>query len=299
MPGEQVDNIISKLNGTDNKTATGSKAETREVGQLFYCDAKSQYELNSFIESKKPKLVALVGFAEYGKSTFIGALYELFIQNQIYKGYSFVDSETYVGFERRVFLRRHNDDNTSDTKRNILRENDILNLVLQAENGSKSQIVISDKAGETYANYTSSDKEIKNDCVLEKADLTIYFVDAEVDSRKLAEHNQIIEKYESLLTRLKVLHKIGTENSYIIVFTKADKVTDEERKKKLANRRELLCLMFKDQFGAEPKGVYEVNSKDLENEALNKVFEMILSPLPKTESPKELEWAKMEIYSNQ
>ena len=298
MAGEQVDNIISKLNGTENNAGAGNKAGSNEVGQLLFCDAKSQQELNSFVESEKPKLVALVGFAEYGKSTFIGALYELFIQNQTYQGYAFVDSDTYVGFERRVFLRRHNDDNTSDTKRNILRENDILNLVLQAEDGSKRQIVISDKAGETYANYTSSDKEIMNDCVLEQADLTIYFVDAEVDSRKLAEHNQIIEKYESLLTRLKGLHKIGIDHTYIIVFTKADKVTGEDCKKKLADRREFVCEMFKAQLGAEPKKVFEVNSKKLDDEELNNVFELILSPLSIPESPKELDWVKMEIDSS-
>ncbi len=298
MAGEQVDNIISKLNGTENNTGVGNRAGNNEVGQLLFCDAKSQHELNSFVESEKPKLVALVGFAEYGKSTFIGALYELFIQNQTYQGYAFVDSDTYVGFERRVFLRRHNDDNTSDTKRNILRENDILNLVLQSEDGSKRQIVISDKAGETYANYTSSDKEIMNDCVLEKADLTIYFVDAEVDSRKLAEHNQIIEKYESLLTRLKGLHKIGTNHTYIIVFTKADKVNGEDRKKKLADRRELVRVMFKDQLGTEPQKVFEVNSKKLDDEELNNVFEMILSPLSIPESPKELDWVKIEIDSS-
>lgn len=298
MAGEQVDNIISKLNGTENNAGAGNKAGSNEVGQLLFCDAKSQQELNSFVESEKPKLVALVGFAEYGKSTFIGALYELFIQNQTYQGYAFVDSDTYVGFERRVFLRRHNDDNTSDTKRNILRENDILNLVLQAEDGSKRQIVISDKAGETYANYTSSDKEIMNDCVLEQADLTIYFIDAEVDSRKLAKHNQIIEKYESLLTRLKGLHKIGIDHTYIIVFTKADKVTGEDRKKKLADRRVFVCEMFKAQLGAEPQKVFEVNSKKLDDEELNNVFELILSPLSIPESPKELDWVKMEIDSS-
>lgn len=298
MAGEQVDNIISKLNGTETNAEARNKAGNNEVGQLLFCDAKSQQELNSFVESEKPKLVALVGFAEYGKSTFIGALYELFIQNHTYKGYAFVDSDTYAGFERRVFLRRHNDDNTSDTKRNILRENDILNLVLQAEDGRKRQIVISDKAGETYANYTSSDKEIMNDCVLEKADLTIYFVDAEVDSRKLAEHNQIIEKYESLLTRLKGAHKIRVEHTYIIVFTKVDKVNGEERKQKLADRGKLLCGMFKDQLGTEPQKVFKVNSKKLDDEELNNVFEMILSPLPIPESPKDLDWAKMEIDNN-
>ena len=158
MAEEQLDNIINKITGQDSSSNVGNAAGSKEVGKLLFSDAKSQLELNSFIDGEKPKLVALVGFAGYGKSTFIGALYQLLIQNHIYKGYALVDSDTYVGFERRVYLRRENTENTSDTKRNILGENDILELVLESEKKVRHNVLISDKAGETYAKYTSSDK---------------------------------------------------------------------------------------------------------------------------------------------
>lgn len=201
--GEQVEDIINIITGTDSTSGTGTNTNAKVNGQLLFCDAKNQSELNDFIDSERPKLVALVGFANYGKSTFIGTLYELLIQNLNYRGYSFVDSDTYVGFERRVFLRRINDEDTSDTKRNVLGENDILNLVLRSEEGKIHQVVLSDKAGETYLKYTSSDDEVKEDRVLENADLIVFFVDAEVDTQKLADHIFISEKYEGLLTRLK------------------------------------------------------------------------------------------------
>lgn len=292
---EQVDQIINKMTGGTEAGAQDSSTKGNSGGQLMYCDAKSQQELNEFVDSEKPKLVALVGFADYGKSTFIGALYQLLIENLNYKGYAFVDSETYVGFERRVFLRRVNGENISDTKRNILKENDILHLNLRSVKGDLHQVLISDKAGETYARYSSSDEEIGRDIVLENADLVVMFVDAEADSKLLAEHNMIVERYESMLTRLKTQKKLNDATNYVIVFSKADKVTTDERKKKLADRKTLLCNKFTEVLGTEPIEVYEVNSKSLDDEALNNVFERIISPKPQEEGPKEIDWVKTEI----
>lgn len=293
--GEQVEDIINIITGTDSTSGTGTNTNAKVNGQLLFCDAKNQSELNDFIDSERPKLVALVGFANYGKSTFIGALYELLIQNLNYSGYSFVDSDTYVGFERRVFLRRINDEDTSDTKRNVLGENDILNLVLRSKKGKIYQVILSDKAGETYLKYTSSDDEVKDDRVLENADLIVFFVDAEVDTQKLADHILIAEKYEGLLTRLKAQHKITALTSYIMVYTKIDKVVSDERRKKLADRKKKLSAIFTENIGKEPDQIYEVNSKDLNHNTLNQVFEKIISPLTSVEAAKELDWVKMEI----
>lgn len=292
---EQVDQIINKMTGGTETGAKDSSTKGNESGQSMYCDAKGQQDLNEFVDSEKPKLVALVGFANYGKSTFIGALYQQLIEKLNYKGYAFVDSETYVGFERRVFLRRVNGEDISDTKRNILKENDILHLMLRSVKGHSHQVLISDKAGETYARYSSSDEEIGRDIVLENADLVVMFVDAEAGSKSLAEHNMIVERYESMLTRLKSQNKLNADTSYVVVFTKADKVTTAERKKKLADRKTLLCNKFTEVLGSDPIDVYEVNSKSLDDEALNNVFERILSPKPQEEGPKEIDWVKTEI----
>lgn len=292
---EQVDQIINKMTGGTETGAQDSSTKGNESGQSMYCDAKGQQDLNEFVDCEKPKLVALVGFANYGKSTFIGALYQQLIEKLNYKGYAFVDSETYVGFERRVFLRRVNGEDISDTKRNILKENDILHLMLRSVKGHSHQVLISDKAGETYARYSSSDEEIGRDIVLENADLVVMFVDAEAGSKSLAEHNLIVERYESMLTRLKSQKKLSADTSYVVVFTKADKVTTAERKKKLADRKTLLCNKFTEVLGSDPIDVYEVNSKSLDDEALNNVFERILSPKPQEEGPKEIDWVKTEI----
>lgn len=295
MAEEQIDQIMNKMNGTQSAMSVSATSGSNDGGRNFFCDARNQEELNSFIDSKKPKLVALVGFADYGKSTFIGSLYQKLITNLNYNGYSFVDSDTYVGFERRVFLRRINDNNISDTKRNILGENDILNFKLRSDKGKLFQILVSDKAGETYSKYISSNDEISNDIVLKNADLIIFFVDAEQDSKSLAEHNLIAERYESVLTRLKTQGKMKEKAPYVLVFTKADKVTSDERKKKLADRRKKLEQLFVESIGASSEGIYEVNSKDLNNKQLNELFAKVVSPKLQPVAEKELDWVRMVI----
>ncbi len=299
MAGEQVDQIINKMGGAQNVSNTGAANGKINGGHEFFCDAKSQGDLNQFVNKEKPKLVVLVGFADYGKSTFIGSLYQQLIVNLSYGGYKFVDSDTYVGFERRVFLRRINDNNVSDTKRNILGENDILAFNLRSDNGKSHKIIVSDKAGETYSKYISSDDEIEKDIVLQNADLILFFVDAELDSKSLAEHNLIVEKYESILIRLKAKGKISERTPYIVVLTKADKVNSDERKKKLTDRSEKLRQLFKENIGRNAEGIYMVNSRDLSNKPLNDLFVQILSPKLKTDAVKELDWVRMEIENNE
>lgn len=292
---EQVDNIINKMSGGASANLSNTNEGNQDPGQKFFCDAKSQEHLNDFVGNEKPKLVALVGFADYGKSTFIGSLYQLLIERHEYNGYSLVDSETYAGFERRVFLRRVNSEDTSDTKRNVLGESDILHFKLQSAKGTNHEILVSDKAGETYSKYISSEEEIKKDIVLAKADLLVFFVDAEKESQSLAEHNLIAEKYESLLGRLKAQHKLVNGTPYVMVFTKVDNVVTDERKKKLADRREKMCSIFKDVVGAAPENVYEVNSKSPDDEQLNQVFTQIISEKTVNAEAMNLDWAKKEI----
>lgn len=294
MSEENINSIIQKMTGADSNSSQESNTNKSGLGNLLFCDAKNQQELNSFVKNEKPKLICLVGFEGFGKSTFIGALYELLIQNLQYKGYSFIDSGTYVGFERRVFLRRENKENTSDTKRNVLGENDLLNLVLKSEKGNIHQIVVSDKAGETYRQYGSSDEEVKKDCVLKNTDLIIFFVDALEISGSLPKFNLILEKYESLLNRLRGESKICGRTIYSIVFSKFDEV-DEASYDKFSERKAKIAQKFEEKIGVKPKNIYSVNSKDLENSELNDVFAEILEPKIHGEALKELDWVKNDI----
>ena len=60
-------------------------------------------------------------------------------------------------------------------------------------------------------------------------------------------------------------------------------------------RKNQLCGKIKEVIGVAPIDVYEVNSKNIDDVCLNRVFETIISPKPQGNIPKEIDWAKMEI----
>ena len=41
----------------------------------FYCDAMNDGNINMVLNNVKPELIVLMGFSDYGKSTFVGSLY--------------------------------------------------------------------------------------------------------------------------------------------------------------------------------------------------------------------------------
>lgn len=61
--------------------------------------------INDILGDYNTHLVTLVGFSEVGKSTFVASLYHEFMCTGEIDGYKFIDSDTYVGFERRAYIR--------------------------------------------------------------------------------------------------------------------------------------------------------------------------------------------------
>lgn len=47
----------------------------------FYCDAMNDGNINMVLNNVKPELIVLLGFSDYGKSTFVGSLYHYLLKN--------------------------------------------------------------------------------------------------------------------------------------------------------------------------------------------------------------------------
>ena len=71
----------------------------------FYCDAMNDGNINMVLNNVKPELIVLLGFSDYGKSTFVGSLYHYLLKTGSIDGYELYDSDTFSGFERRFYLR--------------------------------------------------------------------------------------------------------------------------------------------------------------------------------------------------
>ena len=81
----------------------------------FYTDALNEVNINNIITNQKPELIVLFGLNDLGKTTFVGSLYHLLRVSGKMADYKFVNSDTFAGFERRVFLRKCSKDGRSNT----------------------------------------------------------------------------------------------------------------------------------------------------------------------------------------
>ena len=95
------------------------------IGEALGDDEK----INSLMSTNKPEIIVLVGFVGYGKTSFVASCYNLLLTEGKIGSYTFYDSDTLTGLERRVYLRRVSeqyDDITPQTRRTIRGEPHLL-----------------------------------------------------------------------------------------------------------------------------------------------------------------------------
>lgn len=246
----------------------------------FIFDAKREDDANELIKDLRPEFVVMIGLEEYGKTTFLGSLYHQLRSNGKIDRQLLVDSDTLAGFENKVFLRAMNKDGKSDVPRTTERDAFILSLELEDElSGERRLLVISDRAGETYFQYLSSDTLVEKDKTLSRADRILLFVDSE---RMVgAQYVSMQDDYRSLLKRLKKANKLPETASVYIVFNKYDKIIASQ-KRIFENRKCAMLDIFKI-VKESPDEVFLVDSKHLletENDSdVWKLQRMLINPV--------------------
>lgn len=224
-----IDRLLDSKETHISQQSSESKSEISEKSvrpfSTLYGDAVSDEDANSFMSNgTKPKLIVLVGFADYGKTSFVASAFrKLVLQGGTTidgSNYLLVNTLTIVGFERRMYLRWNNEHNEVNTKRTTLTENSLLHIQLQGETCENYDYVISDRSGEVYTNYVSRKDAVQKDQLIEHADLVVFFVNSQ-----LLNENCFIDlddKYTQLLTRLKQSNKLNPKSKFIVCFTKDD-----------------------------------------------------------------------------
>ncbi len=194
----------------------------------FFGDALNDDNINEIITNNIPKLIVLAGFAGYGKSTLIGSLYHYLLLGGDIGGYAFMDSSTFTGFERRVSLRRLTEERLeSNTKRTLRGDNYYLSLKL-ANKQKQHDIIISDKAGESYKEYKDDKDKAHADPALKRADNIIILIDLEeLSKRTSATNSAILDLIENI--------PFNDSTSIIVAFTKIDLV-DKDKLMPICNK---------------------------------------------------------------
>lgn len=210
------------------------------IGEALGDDEK----INSLMSSTKPEIIVLVGFVGYGKTSFVASCYHILLTEGRIGEYTFYDSDTLTGFERRIYLRRLSsiyDDITPMTKRTIRGEPHLLTFRFSHPGKEDKVMVISDHSGEDYDKYRDNKSNLKKDILLKNADRIFFFVDCEklVNNQRLA-----IQNYYSQL--IQNMHEMESFKNGVLIqflFNKIDLVTADKENKFHEEKRKFLEKM--------------------------------------------------------
>ena len=130
---EDKKDILESLAGVALKHENVKKDDAAEITAQYYCDSLTDENINEVLGDYNIHLVTLVGFSEVGKSTFVASLYHKLMCNGEIDGYKFIDSDTYVGFERRAYIRNESLKTSKRNSRTTTLEGQFLTLTLSKD----------------------------------------------------------------------------------------------------------------------------------------------------------------------
>lgn len=255
---------------TPESSVADTQSPFKENMTSLIGDAISNDREANFIESQyKPEVTVLIGFPEYGKTSFVASLYHIAISNGKVGKWECYDSDTFVGFERRLFLRRYSSENiSSGTLRTVRGEAHILTLKL-INDGIRKTMLLSDHSGEDFVEYANNPEKISNDTLLHHSDRIIILIDSSIliSKKNLSMKNQ----YENLLGGMKDSGVFNRNTELLIAFNKYDKIQEGDSGI-FAQRESELINFINNICGIKISKVFKVQANNVDNKALRDCF---------------------------
>lgn len=288
---EVTDNQVGK----PLKDATNNAAPTKSNG--FVSEALDEdVKINELATESKPEITVLIGFEGFGKTSFVASFYHQFLANDNIGGYKLIDSDTLVGLERRLYLRRISGGSRIQpfTKRTLRGEPYILSFLLNSDTSGNKLIIISDRSGEDYSRYASQRDSMVNDLALQNADRIILFVDSSIliSPRRL----EMLNKYKDLAENLAYHNMINDQTELDILFNKIDLIPkNKEKKNKFEEEKSSIIKMLSSKLGRAFDNTFEAVSNKENDDKLHNVFSHLVSfrSVKKVTMEKvDLDWIK-------
>lgn len=283
------------VSGTDDINVQKTKTtENTVVAEEYYCDALNEHNVNQIADGSKLNIVAIVGFTDYGKTTFVSTLYHQLLTNVEFCNHVMYDSDTFIGFERRFLIRSLNTPMEETSKRTIKGEDSLLALSLDSKENGRYKLILSDKSGEDYADFTGSEEEMKDYVILSLAHHILFFIDTEKLLNSMASMKY---RYNSLVKDL-VEHSMITGKSRIsVVFNKFDMVRDQMEQYK--EKKKKMLVFFEESLGCIKINPYEIDSTGASDNfaSMSKLCKDIMSQTNQTANSDkdQLNWVKKEL----
>lgn len=234
--------------------------------------------INDVLGDYNTHLVTLVGFSEVGKSTFVASLYHKLMCTGEIDGYKFIDSDTYVGFERRAYIRNESLKTSKRNSRTTTLEGQFLTLTL-SKNDKISKLIISDRAGETYKkSYKSNLSDVKQDKGLINSHHIIFFIDSSSINNE-DDYSDFCDDFQLLLSRMASAEVFKVPKEYDIIYNKLDLIQTDEIKELYKKQSQDLENKMKADYGITISNTFEIIANDMKDSGLNDVFMYLVNKL--------------------
>ena len=259
----------------------------------YYCDSMTDENINDVLGDYNTHLVTLVGFSEVGKSTFVASLYHKLMCNGEIDGHNFIDSDTYVGFERRAYIRNESLKTSNRNSRTTTLEGQFLTLTLSKDN-KINKLIISDRAGETYKNsYTSNLSDVKQDKGLINSHHIIFFIDSSSVNNE-DDYSDFCDDFQLLLSRMASAGVFDVPKLYDIIYNKIDLNQTDEIKELYKKQSQELENKMKVDYGINISSKFEIVANDMKDQGLGDVFKYLVNTLDSHTNYqyKESNWVK-------
>lgn len=244
----------------------------------YYCDSMTDENINDVLGDYNTHLVTLVGFSEVGKSTFVASLYHKLMCTGEIDGYKFIDSDTYVGFERRAYIRNESLKTSKRNSRTTTLEGQFLTLTL-SKNDKISKLIISDRAGETYKkSYKSNLSDVKQDKGLINSHHIIFFIDSSSINNE-SDYSDFCDDFQLLLSRMASAEVFKVPKEYDIIYNKLDLIQTDEIKELYKKQSQDLENKMKTDYGITISNTFEIIANDMKDPGLNDVFNYLVNTL--------------------
>lgn len=244
----------------------------------YYCDSMTDENINDVLGDYNTHLVTLVGFSEVGKSTFVASLYHKLMCTGEIDGYKFIDSDTYVGFERRAYIRNESLKTSKRNSRTTTLEGQFLTLTL-SKNDKISKLIISDRAGETYKkSYKSNLSDVKQDKGLINSHHIIFFIDSSSINNE-DDYSDFCDDFQLLLSRMASAEVFKVPKEYDIIYNKLDLIQTDEIKELYKKQSQDLENKMKADYGITISNTFEIIANDMKDSGLNDVFMYLVNTL--------------------
>lgn len=281
---EDKKDILEAISGTTrNQVAEAGVIENSVLTSRYYCDALNDESINNVLGGTESRLITLVGFSEVGKSTFVASLYHKFMANGEVNGSKIVDSDTFVGFEKRAYVRNEAFKTIKRNARTTMTEGQFLTLTL-SKNGKKKKLIVSDNAGEKYKNtYVDNQAEINKDKGLVNTRHIIFFIDCSVLNDD-DEYMDFYDKFQLLLSRMSTAGVFDVQKTYDIIYNKVDTNDTEEKKETYKTNRINFENKLVTEFNIKVSNTFETISNDMKDDGMARTFDYIVGLLEEASS---------------